>query len=116
MIVPVDDGELLRRQRHFLEQVERKIATVNREILHAQIPELDQASFVRLAEQVARLRAAYLQTALGVAKNGESEAAVVEELRRRREAYDEARLAFEALQRAIERGYVDIGKAAEKVA
>lgn len=115
MIVPVDDGELLRRQRHFLEQVERKIATANREILHGEIPQLDQASFVRLAEQVARLRAAYLRSALGGIEGNSLDGPAVEELRHRREAYDEARHAFEALQRAIERGYVDIGMA-EKVA
>lgn len=111
MLVPVDDAALLRRQRQFLEEVERKIAEANREILHERIPELNKDSFVDLAKHVARLRATYLQVALE-GKEGEDANEFVQELRRRREAYDEARDAFEALQRAIQRGYVDIGEAA----
>ncbi|HUE97145.1 MAG TPA: hypothetical protein VMN39_10820 [Longimicrobiaceae bacterium] len=111
MLVPVevDDAALLRRQRQFLEEVERKIAEANREILQEHIPELNQARFVSLAKQVARLRAAYLQAALGAQDETDPET-FVRELRSRREAYDEARDAFEALQRAIQRGYVDIGQ------
>ena len=110
MLVPVeDDAALLRRQRQFLEEVERKIAEANREILHERIPELDKSSFVALAKQVARLRATYLQAALTAATAAETTEDFVSELRSKREAYDEAREAFDALQRAIQRGYVDIG-------
>jgi hypothetical protein len=105
-----DDAALLRRQRTFLEQIERSIRAVNRETIHETIPELDRDSFVRMALRVARLRAGYLQVAL--AAEGESDgetAAWARRLREHREAFEEARDAFDALQRAIERGYVDVG-------
>ena len=103
-----DDTALLRRQRSFIDEIERSIRAANREILHARIPSLDQQSFVRMAHHVARLRASYLEAA--IASEGEVNAADwVARLREHREAFEEAREAFEALQRAIERGYVDIG-------
>lgn len=107
-----DDAGLLRRQRTFLDEIERSIREANREILHERIPELDRASFVTLAHQVALLRASYLQSALS-AKDQPDPVAAVRELRGHREAYEEACAAFEALQRAIKRGYVDIGLAPE---
>jgi hypothetical protein len=103
-----DDAVLLRRQRKFIEEIERNIRAANREILHEKIPELDRERFVRLALLVARLRASYLQAAL--AADAEADApSWVKRLREHREAYEEARDAFDALQRTIERGYVDIG-------
>jgi hypothetical protein len=103
-----DDTALLRRQRTFIDEIERSIRSANREILHARIPELDQQSFVRMAHHVARLRASYLEAALA-AEDDPDAAGWVSRLRDQREAYEEARDAFDALQRAIERGYVDIG-------
>lgn len=107
----MDDAALLRKQRQFLEQIERSIREANRRIIHDRIPELDQEGFVRFAHHVARLRAAYLQEALevGVAAGEDEPEAWIDSLRRRREAYEEARDAFDALQRTIERGYVDMG-------
>lgn len=103
-----DDTALLRRQRTFVDEIERSIRAANREILHERIPELGQQSFVRMAHHVAHLRASYLEAAL--ATEGDPGAAGwAKRLREHREAYEEAREAFEALQRAIERGYVDIG-------
>lgn len=110
-IETMDDAALMRKQRQFLDQIERSIREANRRIIHDRISELDQEGFVRFAHHVARLRAAYLQAALEVGLDaGEDEpASWIVSLRRRREAYEEARDAFEALQRAIERGYVDMG-------
>lgn len=103
-----DDAALLRRQRQFVDEVERSIRIANREIIHERIPQLDQQSFVELAQQVARLRASYLECALaGMRQDGT--AVPVGELRQHREAYEEATHAFDALQRAIQRGYVEIG-------
>lgn len=106
----IDDAELLKRQRQFLDEIERSIRGANREILQEKIPELGQQSFVDLAHHVARLRATYLQAALAATADGDL-SAWVGTLRQQREAYEEARNAFEALQRAIQRGYVDIGLA-----
>jgi hypothetical protein len=106
-----DDSALLRKQRHFLQQVEMELRKINREIIHRRIPELDRASFMRLALKVAELRTSYLQVALQLSR-AEGELAqddpVLEELRGRRRAYEEARDAFAALERTIEQGYVDI--------
>lgn len=106
----LDDTEFLKQQRHFLHDVERGIREANLEIIHALIPELGQESFVRFATVVARLRASYLQAALRLSNAPDEPTCATEldELRRRREAYEEARAAFEALHRAIERGYVDM--------
>lgn len=105
------DAALLRKQRHFLEQIERSIRAANRGIIHERIPELGQEGFSEFAQRVARLRASYLQAALeaGSRMEDDEHSPWVEALRRHREAYEEARDAFEALQHAIERGYVDMG-------
>lgn len=105
------DAALLRKQRQFLEQIERSIREANRGIIHDRIPEIGQEGFAGFARRVARLRAGYLQAALeaGAAMEEDDQAPWVESLRRHREAYEEARDAFEALQHAIERGYVDMG-------
>jgi hypothetical protein len=104
----LDDTALLRRQRTFIDEIERSIRSANREILHERIPELNQESFVRMAHHVAQLRASYLEAALS-SEQDPPPADWVSRLREQREAFEEARAAFEALQRAIERGYVDIG-------
>lgn len=110
-----DDAALLRRQRLFLEEIERSVRESNRELIHDRIPVLDREGFVHFARVVARLRAAYLEAAFLASEHedlAQSQPGWVERLRGHREAYEEARLAFEALQRSIERGYVDIGAAA----
>lgn len=110
-----DDAALMRRQRQFVDEVERSIRHANREVIHARIPALDETSFVKLAREVARLRADYLEYALAAVDRHDS-AETSAELRLRREAYEEATHAFEALQRAIKRGYVEIGLPAELAA
>jgi hypothetical protein len=108
---PLDDTEHLKHQRHFLHEVEKGIREANVAIIHGLIPELGPDSFLRFATVVARLRADYLQAALHLSRAVEQDAARDEalgELRRHREAYEEARAAFDALQRAIEKGYVDM--------
>ena len=59
-----------------------------------------------------RLRGDYLAPALtrGRDTGGHPPRAEIESIAHKRLAYDEARLACEALQRAISRGYVDIGQ------
>ncbi len=106
-----DDVALLRRQQKFLHEVEQSIRAANREIIHGRIPELNRASFARFADLVARLRAEYLHAAFEVSRaegHGAESSSQFSRLKEHREAFEEARMAFEALQRAIERGYVDI--------
>lgn len=106
-----DDQRQLRRQRHFLEELERDIWTANRQIINEEIPALSRQHFMDLGRFVAFKRASYLSKSIELSElePGSAEAAVVfEALPALRNAYSEARNAFSALERAIERGYIDI--------
>ena len=113
-----DDAELLRRQRAFLFEVEQGIRVANREIIHERLPELNREMVLRLAVAVARLRATYLETALKLAgePNSEAIAPLFEALAAHRLMFEEARSAFLALQRAIELGYVDLDESGSGMA
>jgi hypothetical protein len=104
-----EESSRIRKQQKFLQDVEQAISASNREIIHAQIPRLDRASFVAFATRVAELRADYLKAAMAVS-SGEAGGDFIA-LRDRRERYEEAKAAFAALERSIERGYVDIAGA-----
>jgi hypothetical protein len=106
-----DDSAMLRRQRRFLHDIERHIREVNRELIHTQIPEVTQERFTDFARMVAHLRAEYLSAALHLVNeqgSGQVRPAHLAALRHHRKAFEEARGAFEALQRALERGYLDL--------
>ena len=95
-----------RAQRRFLEDVEFAVRAANREILARALPNLDKESFYRFAVAGARKRADYLNAVLTM--DWEHAEQKLEALRRKREIFEEAIMAFEALERTIERGYVDI--------
>lgn len=97
----------LRRQAHFLEELEMAIRISNQEIIGGHIPELDRDAFLRLAVVVAKVRAAYLEQVLTMDWNEAGDTAI-SDLRHKREVYEEARAGFEALRRCIEVGYVAI--------
>ena len=101
-----------REEQRFLNELEQGVRLANQEIIHERIPGLDKHTILAFAVSIARLRASYLETALkvGNAGDGEPDAALVGELRSRREAYEEARIAYEALHRAIEVGYIDVAQ------
>ena len=101
----------LAAQRQFLEQLELSVAVANREVIHQQIPNMNKETFQQLAVMVAKARANYLEAAIKLATSpGSCDGPCLEDLKHKRELYDEGRAAFDALERAIERGYVDIGK------
>ncbi len=106
-----EDSAQLRKQQRFLSEVEVAIRDANRKIIHERIPDLDRQRFVTFATFVAQLRADYLAIALSLQSNGAEQPgqAAIDSLRVRRRAYLEGREAFAALERAVERGYVDIG-------
>ncbi len=105
------DSQGLAAQRQFLEQLELSVAVANREVIHQQIPNLNKATFQQLAVMVAKFRANYLEAAIKLSSSpGSCDSACLQDLKHKRELYDEGRAAYEALERAIERGYVDIGK------
>ena len=104
------DSSQLRRQQRFLNEVEVAIRDANRAIIHERIPGLDRQRFVTFATFVAQLRADYLAAALSIqlAPGEDARATAVAALRVKRRAFIEGRDAFAALERAVERGYVDI--------
>ncbi len=106
-----NDYRTLLSQKRFLGEIEQGIRLANREIIHTHIPPLTREGVLTFAVAVGRLRARYLEAAfkLGVNEHGDPpDQAEIEELRRRRESFEEARSAFDALREAIVRGYVDI--------
>ena len=110
-----DDYHDLVAQRRFLDEVENGIRMVNREILHEKVPDVTQDRFLKFAVMVSRLRASYLAAAFELVDSGAHipDNAIFDDLKSKREKYDEAVQAFDALRRAIERGYVDVSSGAK---
>ena len=106
-----DDYAHFMAQKRFLAQIEQGLRVANRQIIHERIDALSTEAILAFAVSVGRLRARYLKAAFELAINEQGDPpdrAQIDELRTRREMYQEARTAFEALREAIEKGYVDI--------
>lgn len=115
-----DDYAHFMEQKRFLAHIEQGMRVANRQIIHERIEALSTDAILGFAVSVGRLRARYLKAAFELAINEQGDPpdrAQIDELRTRREMYEEARAAFEALREAIEKGYIDIdslGAKAEK--
>jgi hypothetical protein len=109
------DYQDLVAQRRFLDELEHGIRMVNREIIHEKIPQITKDYFLKFAVMTSRVRADYLGAAFELVEAGSSVPSedVVASLKGKRERYEEAVEAFEALKRAIERGYVDVASEEE---
>ncbi len=104
------DPKELAAQHNFIEQTQISVTLANREVIHKQIPNLTRETFLQLAVMVARFRAQYLEAAIRLSDSDEfCDACCLADLKHKRDLYDEGCAAFEALERAIERGYVDFG-------
>jgi hypothetical protein len=101
------DPAFAHKRRRFVDGLERAIAEANREIIGRAFGELDREAFLRLALRVAELRASYLEQGLLMAQ-GHPDRAAIDLLAERRRAYEEMRQVFEAAERVVERGYVDL--------
>jgi hypothetical protein len=106
------DPAFAQKRRRFLDGLERAIAEANREILGSTLAAahgkaLDSEMFLRLAVRVAELRACYVAEGLAIAV-GHADPAAIERLAGHRRAFEEMRLVFEATERVVERGYVDL--------
>lgn len=107
---PAPMPDLSERQRQALAFIDKAIQPMNREVIHRAIPGLGREKYVEFAAVVAQLRADYLATALAYfvdQRHHAATAAGLSKLREMRETYEEARHAYDALHRALERGYVD---------
>jgi len=105
------DADLLARQKHFLDQLEQAIRVANRQIIHKHVPKITKDDVLKLAMTVGEIRARYLEASLKLIDREEGvmpDASEITRLSRARETFDEVVAAFEALRRAIERGYVDV--------
>ena len=100
-----------KRQRLLME-IEQGIKFANREVIHKRIPPVTAEGVMPFAILVAKLRARYIEAAYKLAaeehRKGLNEDEVAA-LRKKQEAYEVARDAFDALTTAIERGYVKTG-------
>ncbi len=106
-----DDYAHFMEQKRFLAHIEQGLRVANRQIIHERIEALSTDAILAFAVSVGRLRARYLKAAFELAINEQGDPpdrAQIDELRTRREMYEEARAAFEALREAIEKGYIDI--------
>lgn len=108
--LPEDDA-LAQRQKQALLFIDRAIQPINREIIHKAIPGLNRDKYIEFAAVVAELRAEYLAAALAYfleqRRTHGATADAIRDLKAKRETYEEALAAYEALHRALERGYVD---------
>ncbi|NQU57233.1 MAG: hypothetical protein HQ513_08355 [Rhodospirillales bacterium] len=107
----MSDNDDFKEQKHFLAEVEQAIRFANTELIHKQIPILSKDTILAFAVQVGKLRANYLEAAFKVGLNEGPEApsdVVIDDIKRKRELFEVAREAFDALRYAIEKGYVDI--------
>ncbi|MFM7346986.1 MAG: hypothetical protein ACKO1J_16650 [Tagaea sp.] len=94
-------------QKRMLAFIDKSVRLVNREVIHKHIPGLTKERFVEFAAAVARLRADYLSSAMAAFLDGEGEDKELTELTHKRELFEEGVKAYEALHRALERGYID---------
>ena len=109
--IEVDEYKQLQVQKRFLGEIEQGIRLANRELIHKKIPGLNKDTILSFAITVGRLRASYLEMAVNMSveeHGGPPDQTYIEELHNKRQMYEEARIGFEALRYAIEKGYIDV--------
>ena len=89
----------------FLLEIEEAIIKANRQAVKERLGPLDRARFLELTKEIAKIRADYLHAALHTPWSTEAEPS--DDLRVKRNRYEEAVAAYDALERAVERGYID---------
>ncbi|SCA55800.1 conserved hypothetical protein [Candidatus Terasakiella magnetica] len=92
-------------------QMDKSLREVNRDVINPDIPELTLKKIEPIFKLVARARAAYLKELFEVTKicgDDLPSAEQVKQLNHYREAFEELRHASQALDTAIEQGYLDV--------
>lgn len=91
-------------------EIEKIRRDVNRAILNPEIPELSIEDFRPIVTMAARARLAYLQELFDIARLDPDVPSheQIQMLARQREAYEELRAAVNALETAVDRGYLDV--------
>jgi hypothetical protein len=99
------------RRLHY--ELEQAIKVMNHDRIGAAAGEVTKQALLDVAQTVACLRARYLSKVLRLGTPGTDEEAgtgAALELKRLREAYAEALSGYEALEHALERGYITLSK------
>jgi len=98
----------IEQNRRLLLELERYRNDVNKATLNAGIDDLNLGKLKPIVEMVARSRAAYISELMSTADQATDKAPNIERLKARREEFMELVEATNALETAIERGYLDI--------
>jgi hypothetical protein len=109
MLMDRDEGD----QRRLHNELEQAITKINREQIGAVVGKITKENFINVVKMVACLRARYLYTVLQLGGKCHSECiptASALELKSLHEAYAEAMEGFDALEHALERGYVTLSE------
>jgi hypothetical protein len=105
--MPLNDTE----HRRLKLKLDKSVREINKEIINPEIPELMIEDLMPVFRLVAKCRAAYLKKLFHVtlaAKKGLPDNVQVKALADLRETYEETLKASQALEVAIERGYLDV--------
>lgn len=92
-------------------EMDKTLRELNRAIINPAIPELSLADLAPIMTMTAHARAAYLKELFDIAQvvgEGTLSPDQIQKLRSLREGYDELVKASQALETAMERGYLDI--------
>ena len=102
-----DDPQAQKRLRATLEQIDYTAFACNREIVGQTVGPIDTHRMQRLAVSVAAARAAWIKETLAMSDIGHQLAPhQVEKVAQLRTAFEELAEAYQAVRRAIERGYL----------
>lgn len=97
--------------KRLLLEIDKTITDINRNIINPRIDDLTIAELSPLIEMVATARADYLESMLNLSLSQQGKPASVEQLKRLRHlrlTYEELSSGAQALETAIERGYLDV--------
>lgn len=100
------DNNAQKRLHRFQERLAKIIVSSNHEIISKALPVLGGDFFVRLSVKTSNARVSYMSQIMRVAEmDGNVPASEIEELQKRRLAFEELGHAFSHMERLIERGY-----------
>ncbi|MDA8962116.1 hypothetical protein N9H37_02040 [Congregibacter sp.] len=99
-----------KESNRLLLELEKLRRDINREIMNPAIPQLSVESIRPVITMAARARLSYLQELIDISKISPDMPSheQISMLARQREAYEELRSAVNALETAIDRGYLDV--------
>lgn len=102
----IDELELQRLMQRF----EHEIVQVNRENIGKITGEISKKDIVKMGEAISICRANYLKSVIEMANtdDGNLAARLTDDVRQKRQLYEETMAGFAALRHALERGYVEV--------